>query len=132
MSSGERAAGGEDLINFTHTQSHQLNLSVDQNNNNNQTYEHEVRYTTTGRGRHTWRKGRSAVRRVSRLERPLVRHVTSTWLRQAAQVGQPRAKLPAPAERKFRQNPGRAQRLPLILTLCGKMLLINNIDHQHL
>ena len=79
-------------------------------NNNNKTYEHEVRYTTqAGRGRHTWRKGRSAVRRVSRLERPLVRHVTSTWLRQAAQVGQPRAKLPAPAERKFRQNPGRAQ-----------------------
>ena len=44
-------------------------------NNNNTTHEHEVRYTTTGRGRHTWRKGRSAVRRVSRLERPLVRHV---------------------------------------------------------
>ena len=69
------------------------------------------------------------MRRVSRLERPLVRHVTSTWLRQAAQVQR------HTQSRRLRQTVKSAKsgtRTALILTLCGKMLLINNIDQQHL
>ena len=69
------------------------------------------------------------MRRVSRLERPLVRHVTSTRPRHAAQVHGSHTQ-----SFQLRQTvnpPKSGMRTALILTLFGKMLLINNIDQQH-